>query len=227
MFKGERIINTLKELIGDQNIEDLPISYTAVATDLDESKEVWLSRGPLFDAIRASIAFPTVFSSVSHNGKRLVDGGFLNPIPIAPTLRDSTDMTIAVNLNGKACKGLECPPCSEVPPPERNRYHQMMVEFIDGLQKKNNEADEVDAGLFDIISKSIDAMQSTIASFKLAAHFPDIVIEIPKDMCTIYEFERAKVMIEIGRSEAENVFLQVGSTATTRVSPATIFQRTL
>lgn len=205
LFKGERIIHTLKDLIGSRNIEDLPISYTAVATDLEESKEVWISRGPLFDAIRASIAFPTVFSSFPYNGKKLVDGGLLNPVPIAPTLRDVTDMTIAVSLSGKTRKALEQPPLPAPPRSERNKYHQMVVEFIDGLQKKHNNVHEDEAGLFDVISKSIDAMQSTIASFKLAAYSPDIVIEIPKDVCTIYEFERAKELIEIGRREAGRV----------------------
>lgn len=205
LFKGERIIHTLKDLIADQNIEDLPISYTAVATDLEESKEVWLSRGPLFDAIRASIAFPTVFSSFPYNGKKLVDGGLLNPVPIAPTLRDVTDMTIAVSLSGKTRKVPELAPLPEPPRSDRNKYHRMVVEFIDGLQKKNNGVQDDEAGFFDVVSKSIDAMQSTIASFKLAAYSPDIVIEIPKDVCTIYEFERAKEMIEVGRTEAERV----------------------
>lgn len=206
LFKGERLINTLKELIGERNIEDLPISYTAVATDLEASKEVWLSRGPLFDAIRASIAFPTVFSAFSINGKTLVDGGLLNPIPIAPTLRDQTDMTIAVNLSGPA--GGVYKPALKMEPPrsERNRYHQMVVEFIDGLQKRvNGSHGEDEEGFFDIISKSIDAMQGTISSFKLAAYSPDLVIEIPKDICTIYEFERAKELIGVGRTAAERV----------------------
>ncbi len=97
LFKGDKIIDALRDLIGPRNIEDLPLDFTAVATDLDASKEVWLSSGPLFDAIRASIAFPTVFSAVHYRGRTLVDGGLLNPIPIAPTLRDSTDMTIAVS----------------------------------------------------------------------------------------------------------------------------------
>ncbi|PLX87752.1 MAG: serine protease [Desulfuromonas sp.] len=204
LFKGERIINTLKELTGDQNIEDLPISYTAVATDLEKSKEVWLSRGPLFDAIRASIAFPTVFSAFSWQGKKLVDGGLLNPIPIAPTLRDMTDCTIAVSLSGPSRSihpPLPAPPGRK----EMNRYHKMVVEFVDSLQKKNHRVAEDEAGLFDVISKSLDAMQSTIASFKLAAYSPDIVIEIPKAICTIYEFERAKELIEVGRAETERV----------------------
>ncbi|MCK5913528.1 MAG: patatin-like phospholipase family protein [Desulfuromusa sp.] len=201
IFKGERIINTLRDLIGQQNIEDLPISFTAVATDLDESKEVWLSSGPLCDAIRASIAFPTIFSAFSYKGKTLVDGGLLNPIPIAPTMRDLTDMTIAVSLSGNAKVIPEDLPAIESNPEQRNKYHQKVIDFIDGLQRKENGKEE-DAGFFDIISKSIDVMQLTIANFKLAAYKPDILIEIPKDVCSIYEFERAKELIEVGRREA-------------------------
>ncbi len=206
IFKGERIINTLRELIGEQNIEDLPITFTAVATDIDESKEVWLSSGPLCEAIRASIAFPTIFSAVSYNGKTLVDGGLLNPIPIAPTLRDLTDMTIAVNLSGNAkVVAADLPKIDKVPE-QRNRYHQKVIDFIDGLQHKNGlkngTKEEDEAGFFDVISKSIDVMQLTITNFKLAAYRPDILIEIPKAVCTMYEFERAEELIEIGRREA-------------------------
>ena len=201
IFKGERIINTLRDLIGRQNIEDLPISFTAVATDLDESKEVWLSSGPLCDAIRASIAFPTIFSAFSYKGKTLVDGGLLNPIPIAPTMRDLTDMTIAVSLSGNAKVIPEDLPAIESNPEQRNKYHQKVIDFIDSMQRKDNGKEE-DAGFFDIISKSIDVMQLTIANFKLAAYKPDILIEIPKDVCSIYEFERAKELIEVGRREA-------------------------
>lgn len=200
IFKGERIINTLRELIGEQNIEDLPVTFTAVATDLEESKEIWLSSGPLWEAIRASIAFPTVFSAVPYNGRTLVDGGLLNPIPIAPTLRDMTDITIAVSLSGNAKIIPEEIPAEE-PPEERNRYHQKIIDFIDNLHRKDNDKKD-DAGFFDIISKSLDVMQSTIANFKLAAYMPDVLIEIPKDACSIYEFERASELIEIGRREA-------------------------
>lgn len=205
LFKGEKIINALKELIGDRYIEDLPISFTAVATDLDESKEVWLSSGPLFDAIRASIAFPTIFSAVEYKGKTLVDGGLLNPIPIAPTLRDMTDMTIAVSLSGKAKNIPDIPPCPPEPLEKRQKYHQKVLDFIEGLQRRGNGKEDEDEGFFDIISKSLDAMQSTIAGFKLASYTPDLIIEIPKNVSSIYEFERAKELIEIGRCRAEEV----------------------
>jgi NTE family protein len=102
LIKGDRIIHKLKDLIGEVNIEDLPLSYTAVAVDLMAQREVWFSRGSLFEAIRASIAIPTVFRPHRYQGRTLVDGGLLNPVPITPTLRDLTDYTIAVDVNAPA-----------------------------------------------------------------------------------------------------------------------------
>jgi NTE family protein len=102
LIKGDRIIGKLKDLIGEVNIEDLPLSYTAVAVDLLAQREVWFSRGSLFEAIRASIAIPTVFRPHHYQGRTLVDGGLLNPVPITPTLRDLTDCTIAVDVNAPA-----------------------------------------------------------------------------------------------------------------------------
>jgi NTE family protein len=101
-IKGDRIIGKLRDLIGDVNIEELPISYTAVAVDLLAQREVWFSRGPLFDAIRASIAIPAVLRPHYYQGRMLVDGGLLNPVPITPTLRDLTDCTIAIDVNAVA-----------------------------------------------------------------------------------------------------------------------------
>jgi NTE family protein len=102
LIKGDRIIDQLRDLIGDVDIEDLPIPYTAVAVDLMAQREVWFSRGSLFDAIRASIAIPTVLRPHYYQGRTLVDGGLLNPVPITPTLRDLTDCTIAVDVNAPA-----------------------------------------------------------------------------------------------------------------------------
>ena len=99
LIKGDRIIDKLRELIGDVRIEDLPLSYTAVAVDILAQREVWFSRGSLFEAIRASIAIPAVFRPHHYQGRTLVDGGLLNPVPVTPTLRDLTDCTIAVDVN--------------------------------------------------------------------------------------------------------------------------------
>lgn len=112
LIKGDRIVEKLRELIGEIRIEDLPISYTAVAVDLLAQREVWFSRGSLFDAIRASIAIPTVLRPHHYEGRTLVDGGLLNPVPITPTLRDLTDCTIAIDINAPAEQFGEAPDTS-------------------------------------------------------------------------------------------------------------------
>ncbi|MGB5831894.1 MAG: patatin-like phospholipase family protein [Thiohalocapsa sp.] len=88
-------------LIGDTDIEDLSLPFTAVATDVVSKKEVWLSRGDLLDAIRASIEIPGIFTPKLIDDRSLLDGGLLNPLPVAPSTDDVTDFTIAVNLAGR------------------------------------------------------------------------------------------------------------------------------
>ncbi len=174
LFKGERIIGALKEITGERDIEDMDIGFTAIATDLLEQKEIWLNSGPLFDAIRASIAIPTIFTPWEYRGRILVDGGLLNPLPIAPALNHATDLIIAVNASGR-----------------RSR---------EGPDKEKSPAIP---GIFDAMAMTMDTMQNAIARLKLAAYSPDIVIEIPRDVCTFYEFYRAEELIELGQKRAE------------------------
>lgn len=94
LFKGEKIINLLRDLIGDRNIEDLPVSFTAVATDLRTHKEVWPRRGPLFDALRASISIPTIFTPFDYQDMQLVDGGFMDR---SRSLRPCTIITTSLS----------------------------------------------------------------------------------------------------------------------------------
>ncbi|MGI9333900.1 MAG: patatin-like phospholipase family protein [Gammaproteobacteria bacterium] len=204
LFKGERVINVLKELIGDFRIEALPISYTAVATDLDSGKEVWLSKGPLFDAIRASIAIPTIFTPYSVSGRTLLDGSLANPVPIAPTLRDITDVTIAVNLSGAPDRRL-VESENEQPALPQDSYQRRIREFVDALQSKMPQGERHDPGPLEIITRSFETMHGTIARLKLAAHPPDVVITIPRNTCRFFEFNRATELIEFGHKQAEAV----------------------
>jgi len=205
LFKGERVIDVLKELIGDRNIEDLPVPFTAVATDIQNGKEVWLSRGPLFDAIRASIAIPTIFTPHTIEGRQLVDGGLVNPIPIAPTLRDRTDLTVVVNASAPPAGDLATPLLGEDPDDDATGiYRQRIVKFIAELTHRRKVKKE-EMGLFDILSRSMDTMQDLIARFQLAAYSPDVVIEIPRDVCSVYEMYRARELIELGRARAKTM----------------------
>jgi len=208
LVKGDKIIAALTELVGDVPIESLPIKYTAVAADISQEKEVWMNSGSLFDAIRASISLPMFFTPVKYKNSFLVDGGVLNPVPIAPTFNDQTDMTFAVNLGG----AFETVAPQVVEPKKEDAetsFHTQIVGFINRLagtrlstsegsgQKKEKLA------FYDVANQAFDSMQSTIARQKLAAYPPDYVIEVPRNACGTLEFHRASEMISLGEQKTQ------------------------
>jgi len=198
MVKGEKIINTLKDLVGDQLIEDLPIRFTAVAADIVNEKEIWLNKGSLFDAIRASISLPFFFTPARHNGVELLDGGILNPVPIAPTFSDHTDIKIAVNLGGPVDTNISAPGQNEQLSPAEPAVMKKISKFIDAIQGEKSKPESGTLGMLDIADQSFDAMQGAIARQKLAAYPPDVILELPRNLCGTLEFDRADEMIEAG-----------------------------
>lgn len=208
LLKGERIINKLRDLIGEREIEDLSVSYTAVATDIERGKEVWLSRGPLFDAIRASIAVPLVFTPYEINGRKLLDGGLLNPLPVAPTLRDQNDITIAVNVDARPDRATDRTSEVVADPDtdgddEADTYREKVKSFIQDLQGKITSHKEQDWGFFDVMMLSIETMQSSIVRMKMAAYTPDYHLIIHRNAARAHEFHRAAELIRLGRDTAE------------------------
>ena len=209
LVKGDKIINTLTELVGDMVIEGLPITYTAVAADILNEKEVWMNSGNLFEAIRASISLPLFFTPFRYQGVDLIDGGVLNPVPIAPTFSDSTDLTIAISLGGKPqsklTKAIENDPVADAKPP----FNQKINEFITSFKSSTVSHISQDWGAYDIANQAFDAMQSTIARQKLAAYPPDHFIEIARNACETLEFDRASEMIDLGYQKAEETMLKM------------------
>jgi NTE family protein len=205
LFKGERIFDVLKDLVGDRKIEDLDKRFTAVATSLEEEQEVWLNSGSLFTAMRSSTAVPGVFSPVQLDGHTLVDGGLINPLPIAPTLNDSTDLTIAVNLAGTD-DDYSPPDSVSEDDEEKNSYRDKIANFLRGLREEDAPGNvEGDFDAADLLVKSIDIMQGAIARFKLAAYAPDKTIDIPRKACSFFEFHRAEEMADLGYEKARKV----------------------
>lgn len=198
LIKGEKIIGTLRELVGDTRIEDLPLAYTAVATDLDREREVWLSRGSLFDAIRASIAIPTVFRPYTIHGRRLLDGALLNPVPVTPLIRDPADYMMAVSMDGPV--QIEAPLPPERDTAEEGGYRQRLGELF-GRLLPHSEGKPREPGAWDLLNQSMDLMQANLARLRLAAYEPDLLIQLPRNVSTAYEFYRARELIERGREQ--------------------------
>ncbi|WP_435213861.1 patatin-like phospholipase family protein [Luminiphilus sp. nBUS_16] len=199
--KGDRIIETLKELVGNHRIEELPITFTAVAANIEDEKEVWLNRGPVFDAIRASISLPLFFTPAQLGEQRLLDGGILNPVPIAPTFNDATSLKLAVNLNGKPLAYAQ--PVKEAAVEGQNGLREKVQTYIEDLARRSVSKVDIDMDMFDIANQTFDAMQGAIARHKLAIYPPDVVVEIPRNACGTLEFDRAEEMVELGYESAE------------------------
>jgi NTE family protein len=200
IFKGDRVFGVLKELIGDRQIEELDPGFTAVATAIGDQREIWLNKGSLFTAIRASTAVPGVFSPVELDDRILVDGGLVNPVPIAPTLNDSTDITVAVSLSGVGDRHWQEQQPLTTPSPEDNGngYREKISRFLDNLVDSDEEEEKTPPDLAELLTSSIDIMQGAIARLKLAAYSPDITVEIPRETASFFEFHRARELSDLG-----------------------------
>lgn len=201
IIQGDKVFQVIEEMIGDVLIEELSIPFTAVATDLIKQKEVWIQKGRLVDAIRASVAIPTVFTPKKIGDRYLIDGGILNPLPIAPTVSDDTDMTIAVNLSANISKEYKV----HIPKTEHDKESGMQEVFLEMMQKaeqlfsREKKSSFGEMGMFDIVGRTIDIMQKTVMDCKMAGYAPDIIIGIPNNACGFYEFNRGYEMIELGK----------------------------
>ena len=203
--KGERLMKTLSNLVGDCLIQDLPIKFTAVATDIAHSKEIWINTGSLFDAIRASISIPFLFTPYFYRDSYLIDGGILNPVPIAPTFHDDTDLTVAVNLSAppkERGEFLNADKKTEEPPSNLEAFQKKIGEFLTMLQPPKPENAIEDIDMYDVATQAFDAMQETIARQKLAAYPPDFVVDIARNACGTLEFDLADTMIAFGYERA-------------------------
>jgi len=108
-IRGEKVFGQIRKIVGEVNIENLRIPYTAVAADLTNQQEIWFQEGCLHQAMRASAAIPSLFTPVVQGNRMLVDGGILNPLPIIPVVSSHCDLIVAVNLNSTNQKHYQLP----------------------------------------------------------------------------------------------------------------------
>jgi NTE family protein len=222
VLRAEKILDAVRDILGEVAIEELPIPYTAVSTDLLSGKSVWLQRGPVDAAIRASIAIPGVITPHVFDGRLLADGGILDPLPMAPIAAVNADLTIAVSLSGSEAGARYEPTESE--PRATTEWLSRMWRSTTALFESNRPvappdetagAEElVDAskedvvpklGSFEVMNRTIDIAQAALARHTLAAYPPDVLIEIPRTACRSLEFHLAAEVIDIGRELAATV----------------------
>jgi NTE family protein len=144
-IRGEKVFGKIHEMVGEIDIENLPIPYTAVATDLTNQQEIWFQEGCLHKAMRASAAIPSLFTPVTQGNRMLVDGGLLNPLPIVPVVSSHCDLIVAVNLNSLNQKQYSLP-VIERPAASKGKIDQLMGSLSARLPFLRREADEEEEG---------------------------------------------------------------------------------
>ncbi|MGV0642257.1 patatin-like phospholipase family protein [Mycolicibacterium sp. XJ879] len=223
VLRASKILDAVRDILGDVRIEDLAIPYTAVATDLIAGKSVWMQRGPVDAAIRASIAIPGVITPHVLDGRLLADGGILDPLPMAPIAAVNADLTIAVSLAGSESGGAEA--VSDGGPRTTewlSRVWRSTTALFDSsavrsrsgsgsddesdsdteLVDATNEATVPKLGSFEVMNRTIDIAQAALARHQLANYPPDLLIEVPRSACRSLDFHRAAEVIEVGRALA-------------------------
>jgi len=229
VLRAEKILDAVRDILGPVTIEELSIPYTAVATDLLAGKSVWFQRGPLDEAIRASIAIPGVIAPHVIDGRLLADGGILDPLPMAPIAAVNADLTVAVSLNGsEIIDGRQDEPGVTVEwlnrmvrstsalldataarsLLDRPTARALLARFGDSDEPEDG-ADEAGAppevpklGSFEVMNRTIDIAQAALSRHGLAAYPPDLLIEVPRSMCRSLEFHRAAEVIAAGHALA-------------------------
>ena len=199
IIKADKVLKEIQKFIPDRNIEDLPIKFAAVATDLNHKKEVVITEGSLFEAIRASISIPMVITPLLKNDTLFVDGGVLNPIPVNRVVRQEDDILIAVNVNAQI-------PYKK-PIVEANHnwgyFEKLTNGKLSGFQKKLSklfpESKNENIGYFDLIGETSSLMLTQISKLTLEMNSPDILIEVSRESCGAFDFYKAVELIELGR----------------------------
>jgi NTE family protein len=209
-IRAEKIFARVADVVGDVRIEDLPIPFTAVATDLMTGEERWFQDGPLNAAIRASAALPGFMTPVVIDGRLLADGGLTNPLPVAPTVAAGADLTVAVVVAGRHR--------AAVPSPRRSGEHRQVrgvigprLAALRGSAQAGATAPPAELteavfgalpaglGLLDVMDLSLEAVRASVLRHTLAACPPDVLITIPRSSCRTLDFHRAEEMIALGR----------------------------
>lgn len=195
-IKGDKFFKELKQFIPDSNIEDLKINYSAIAADIMNKREIIFTQGSIFDAVRASISIPSIFTPIESESSILVDGGMVNNLPLDRVKRTEGDLLVAVDVLANV-------PFYKTAANEYN-HKRKLKEFKSYFEEKVAAGISSQLSYFEIIDKSINLMIEEVVKMKLAQFPPNILINVSQDVCTLLEFYKAEEIIAYGREVAEN-----------------------
>lgn len=214
VMRGNRLMRTVGEHLEDRAIETLPRQFGAVAVDLDSGEEVWIRKGSMLEAVRASSGLPGLFTPIFHEGRWLIDGGVLNPVPVSMCRALGADYVIAVNLNRPAAKSGRRKRKNTVKPqrhegstPEEGtelfaRWSGLLENFMSSI-RTDRQPDE--PGMIDVIYATMNIMQEQISSNRMIGDPPDLIVTPRLDQFHLMEFHRAAEAIAAGRSAVQEV----------------------
>ncbi len=216
VMSGNRLMKAISDLLEDRDIEELPLLFAAVATELDTGVEVWLREGPMLTAVRASSGIPGMFTPTWHQGRWLIDGGVVNPVPVSVCRALGADYVIAVNLNRHLQAYARTrrrfpPPRPEAEEPESEEAEddrptlERLAGAVQGLVDSFKAARGSVPGLFDVVGASIAIMEDRITRSRMVGDPPDILIEPDVGDLDLMDFHRADEAIPVGREAVGRV----------------------
>ena len=204
LLQGEKVFDKMKTLYPDMPIEDMNIPFTAVATDVLNEKDVVFNSGSFYSAVRASVAIPTIFTPVEYNNTILVDGGVLNPIPIEHVKRSEGDILVVVNLYGDKDDSLVK---SSVTIDDYSGYSRLNG-WVKKISRLISSGDNNSLSYLSLLKATTDAMVHKIAKQSIDKHSPDIVISIPYNSSSTFDFHRADELIEMGKGATKKAIYE-------------------
>lgn len=199
LMKGEKVFNELKKTIPDIPIEKLNIPFQAVAVDIIKQEEVVFSKGSLYQAMRASSSIPAIFTPVQKEEQLLVDGGVLNNIPYKHIQRKEGDLLIIVNVNANKPYRTPQPKTEKEVPLYRKKILQFRKELNTYIKHKTTNK----LNYFEIISKTMETMMYSTIQSEMKKYNPDLIIEVSKKACNLFEFYKFNELVNEGRKETK------------------------
>ena len=209
IVKGKRIIEAIMEFVPDVAIEELPIPYCAVATDLKDGREVVFTQGSLFEAIRASISLPSFYEPVQRDGMILIDGGVINPIPLNRVSRRTGDILVGVDVSGYDYKSQweEMHRLTEWQKKDKSLKAKILDKLI---------PDHLEFNYYTMLSRTSSVMirQNSVLMAKLTN--PDMLIDIQMSRYGSFDYDKSEKFIAIGHQKASQAITKFEQAAKNR-----------